>query len=180
MKMERTPMNDIRLKNVDGSQIGVIPYSDALAISKERDLDLIEVNSSSCPPIYKLGDRKKEEYLKKKARKDLDKKNRENARRTEEKTITFGPTISDNDFNIKMAKASEFIDDGHPVKIIVQIRGREVSHKDVAIPRMSKMISEKMNAVNAVIRQDPVFTGRDWIAQYVKQKETQEKEGNHE
>ena len=166
-------MNDVRLKDIDGKQIGIVSYDQAVAMAKDKSLDLIMVIANSNPPVYKLGDLKKEEYLKKKAKKDIEKKNRENIRRTEEKTLTFGPSIGDNDFNVKMAKASEFLEEGHPVKFILQFRGREISHKDVAIPRISKMISERMAELNAVIRQEPDFTGRDWIVQYFKQKDSQ-------
>lgn len=161
-------MSDVRLKDMNGEQIGIMPFKEALQMAKDRGLDLIEVNKEISPQIFKLGDRKKEEYLRKKAKKDMEKKNRENARKSEEKTITFGPNIGDNDFNVKLNKVPDWFNEGHSVKIVVQFRGREVSHKAVAIPRISDMINNKMTEFGGVLKSQPSDNGRDWTVQYVK------------
>lgn len=161
----------IRLKKDDGS-IEQMTYGQAEKLAQDQGLDVVVVNEKAA--IFKIGDRKKEEYLKKKAQKEQDKKNRENARRSEEKTITFGPNIGENDFNTKMNKAAEFIDAGHPVKIAVQFRGREISHKDTAMSTLKPMIVEKMTAANAVCSKELPITNqnnaRDWVFFYVKSK----------
>lgn len=161
----------IRLKKDDGT-IEQMTYGQAETLAKDQGLDVVVVNEKAA--IFKLGDRKKEEYLKKKAQKEQDKKNRENARRSEEKTITFGPNIGENDFNTKMNKAAEFIAEGHPVKIAVQFRGREISHKDTAMSTLKPMIVEKMTAANAVCSKELPITNqnnaRDWVFFYVKSK----------
>lgn len=161
----------IRLKKDDGS-IEQMTYGQAERLAQEQGLDVVVVNEKTS--IFKLGDRKKEDYIKKKAQKEQDKKNRANARRSEEKTITFGPNIGENDFNTKMNKASEFIEEGHPVKIIVQFRGREISHKDTAMSTLKPMIVEKMTAANAVCSKELPITdqnhARDWMFFYVKSK----------
>lgn len=161
----------IRLKKDDGS-IEQMTYGQAEKLAQDQGLDVVIVNEKAA--IVKIGDRKKEEYLKKKAQKEQDKKNRENARRSEEKTITFGPNIGENDFNTKMNKAAEFIEAGHPVKIAVQFRGREISHKDTAMSTLKPMIVEKMTAANAVCSKELPITeqnhARDWVFFYVKSK----------
>ena len=161
----------IRLKKDDGS-IEQMTYGQAEKLAQDQGLDVVVVNEKAA--IFKLGDRKKEEYLKKKAQKEQDKKNRENARRSEEKTITFGPNIGENDFKTKMNKAAEFIEEGHPVKIIVQFRGREISHKDTAMATLKPMIVERMTTANAVCTKELPITdknnARDWMFFYVKGK----------
>lgn len=161
----------IRLKKDDGT-IEQMTYGQAETLAKDQGLDLVVVNEKAA--VFKLGDRKKEEYLKKKAQKEQDKKNRENARRSEEKTITFGPNIGENDFNTKMNKAAEFIEAGHPVKIAVQFHGRELSHKDAAMSTLKPMIVNKMSAANAVCTKELPITeqnhARDWVFFYVKGK----------
>jgi len=161
----------IRLKKDDGS-IEQMTYGQAEKLAQDQGLDVVVVNEKAA--IFKLGDRKKEEYLKKKAQKEQDKKNRENARRSEEKTITFGPNIGENDFKTKMNKAAEFIEEGHPVKVIVQFRGREISHKDTAMSTLKPMIVERMTAANAVCTKELPITdknnARDWMFFYVKGK----------
>lgn len=167
-RLKRVLRGDVRLKDVDDTQLGVMKGEEAFHMAKDRGLDLIIVNDNVNPFICKIGDLKKEEYLKKKAKKEQDKKNRENARRTEEKTITFGPNISENDFSVKLNKVGEWLNEGHSVKIIVQFRGREVSHKDASIPRLAAMIEAKMSVVGGVLKSKPSDTGRDWIVQYMK------------
>lgn len=161
----------IRLKKDDGS-IEQMTYGQAEKLAQDQGLDVVVVNEKAA--IFKLGDRKKEEYLKKKAQKEQDKKNRENARRSEEKTITFGPNIGENDFKTKMNKAAEFIEEGHPVKVIVQFRGREISHKDTAMATLKPMIVESMTAANAMCTKELPITdknnARDWMFFYVKGK----------
>ncbi len=161
----------IRLKKDDGS-IEQMTYGQAEKLAQDQGLDVVVVNEKAA--IFKLGDRKKEEYLKKKAQKEQEKKSRENARRSEEKTITFGPNIGENDFKTKMNKAAEFIEEGHPVKVIVQFRGREISHKDTAMSTLKPMIVERMTAANAVCTKELPITdknnARDWMFFYVKGK----------
>ena len=161
----------IRLKKDDGS-IEQMTYGQAEKLAQDQGLDVVVVNEKAA--VFKLGDKKKEEYLKKKAQKEQDKKNRENARRSEEKTITFGPNIGENDFKTKMNKAAEFIEEGHPVKVIVQFRGREISHKDTAMATLKPMIVESMTAANAVCTKELPITdknnARDWMFFYVKGK----------
>lgn len=161
----------IRLKKDDGS-IEQMTYGQAEKLAQDQGLDVVVVNEKAV--VFKLGDRKKEEYLKKKAQKEQDKKNRENARRSEEKTITFGPNIGENDFKTKMNKAAEFIEAGHPVKIAVQFHGREISHKDTAMATLKPMIVESMTAANAVCTKELPITdknnARDWMFFYVKGK----------
>ena len=161
----------IRLKKDDGS-IEQMTYGQAEKLAQDQGLDVVVVNEKAA--VFKLGDQKKEEYLKKKAQKEQDKKNRENARRSEEKTITFGPNIGENDFKTKMNKAAEFIEEGHPVKVIVQFRGREISHKDTAMATLKPMIVESMTAANAVCTKELPITdknnARDWMFFYVKGK----------
>jgi translation initiation factor IF-3 len=168
---------DIRLKKEDGS-IEQMTYGQAETLAHDQGLDVVVVNEKAA--IFKIGDSKKEEYLKKKAKKEQDKKNRENARRSEEKTITFGPNIGDNDFKTKMNKAAEFIESGHPVKVVVQFRGREISHKDSAMSTIKPMIVERMTSANAVCTKELPITdqnhARDWVFIYVKSK-SQPKEG---
>lgn len=161
----------IRLKKDDGS-IEQMTYGQAEKLAQDQGLDVVVVNEKAA--VFKLGDRKKEEYLKKKAQKEQEKKSRENARRSEEKTITFGPNIGENDFKTKMNKAAEFIEEGHPVKVIVQFRGREISHKDTAMSTLKPMIVERMTAANAVCTKELPITdknnARDWMFFYVKGK----------
>ena len=51
----------------------------------------------------------------------------ERQNRVELRELQFRPNIDVHDPNVKLKKAQEFIDDGDKVKIVMRLRGREIS-----------------------------------------------------
>ena len=111
--------------NVDN---GIYSIYDALKISNELGLDLIEVTPTTNPPICKLEDYNKFLYNKKKKEKDLEKKNKLN--QVEVKELRFGPNTDDHDFNFKLNHAISFLKNGDKVKAYVVFKGREITFKN--------------------------------------------------
>ena len=56
---EKIKVPEVRLIDIDGKQIGIVPTSEALRIAYEKGLDLVEVNPSSNPPVCKIMDFRK-------------------------------------------------------------------------------------------------------------------------
>jgi len=56
----------VRLIDVDGEQLGVVPTEEALRIADEKDMDLVEVASQSDPPVCRIIDYGKFKYQEKK------------------------------------------------------------------------------------------------------------------
>ena len=52
------------------------------------------------------------------------------------------PGIDDNDYDIKMRKVSEFIDEGDKVKVTMRFRGREMAHQHLAMDILEKVKTE--------------------------------------
>ena len=111
--------------NVDN---GIYSIYDALKISNELGLDLIEVTPTTNPPICRLEDYNKFLYNKKKKEKDLEKKNKLN--QVEVKELRFGPNTDDHDFNFKLNHAISFLKNGDKVKAYVVFKGREITFKN--------------------------------------------------
>jgi len=133
----------VRLTDEDGKSLGVVSTSDALKMAEEKGLDLIAVNNRIDPPIGKLGDLSKYIYDQKKKAKEMDKKNRAAAKASEEKSLklTSDTTDSSKADRLRILKqANEFLVDGHPVKINIRFRGREISHANEAMDRLREEI----------------------------------------
>ncbi len=121
----------------------MVPTSDALKMAEEKGLDLIAVNNRIDPPIGKLGDLSKYIYDQKKKANELDKKNRAAAKASEEKSLklTSDTTDSSKADRLRILKqANEFLLDGHPVKLNIRFRGREISHANEAMDRLREEI----------------------------------------
>lgn len=114
----------------------VMSIDEAKRISKEKCLDLIEINSKTSPVIVKLESYSKFLYeLKKQAK--LKKKNN-----TILKEIQLNTNISEHDLLIKVKKARSFIEDGNKVKVVLTMKGRELSRREESKTCLYKFITE--------------------------------------
>ena len=118
----------------------MLTKEEALAEAKKASLDLIEVSSQSDPPVARIADYGKYTYEMSKKLKDVKAK----AHITETKNIQISVSISEHDIMIKAKQASEWIKEGHRVKIELQLKGR-TKYMDEAFLR------ERMQRIMAVI-----------------------------
>lgn len=108
----------------EGVESYVVSIREARKISYESKLDLVEVNANSNPPIVKIVNYSKYLFELKKALKNKNKNN------CVLKEIQLSTNISSNDLNTKAKKAKEFIEDGHKVKVVLTMRGRELGRRE--------------------------------------------------
>lgn len=102
----------------------IVTLSEARKISDEKSLDLIEINSSATPPILRLCDYSKFLWEQKKKEKARGKNT------TVLKEIQLKANIADNDLETKARAALKFLESGFKVKVVLTLRGRELSRKD--------------------------------------------------
>jgi translation initiation factor IF-3 len=129
----------VRLLDSDKQMIGVVPADEARKMAKERGEDVIVLNVKADPNVCMLGDRKKYEYDRKKAAKDNEKKQRSAAKANELKELKLPADTSDSskgDRDRLFAKAAEFLSEGHPVKLSVRFRGRQMAHSQDVMNRL--------------------------------------------
>jgi translation initiation factor IF-3 len=111
----------------DGSQAGVVPLSEALERAENLGFELVEISPTSNPPVCKIMDYGKYKF-------ELRKKEREHKKKQTivlVKELTMGPSIEEHDFQVKLKKAYEFLEEGHRVKLTVRFKGRQIFHKDL-------------------------------------------------
>lgn len=136
---------EVRVINTDGEQLGIMDLESAIQLAQEKELDLVEVAPNANPPVCKILDFGKYKFqLAKK-----DKESRKKQAHSEIKKIRFTPVTGDNDFEVKVRQAKEFIKEGHKVKAIVMFRGRLLTRKDMGDEILQRFI-EAMSSVAKV------------------------------
>lgn len=119
---------DVRIVYTDeegGKKSEVVPLRRAKDIANEMQLDLVEINGNISPPILRVIDYSKYLFELKKQEKA-----KRNQKTQEVKEIQLSANISDHDMEVKLKKAREFIKAGHKVKVVLKLRGRELSRRE--------------------------------------------------
>ena len=102
----------------------IISIDEARQKAEKLGKDLIEINGKAEPPIVKIEDYSKYLYELKKQLKNNKKPS------VALKEIQLSTNIASNDLNIKANKARKFISDGDKVKVVLTMKGRELSRRD--------------------------------------------------
>jgi translation initiation factor IF-3 len=131
----------VRVVDEEGAQLGVMPTARALEMAQERGYDLVEVAPMASPPVVKFLDFGQYKY-------ELTKRDKENKRR--QRSVTFKevrltPKIGTGDFDTKVHRAIEFLEEGDRIKVTVRFRGRELTHPELGrnmLTRFTERIKE--------------------------------------
>jgi translation initiation factor IF-3 len=138
----------------NGEQLGILETREALALAEERGLDLVEVAPTARPPVCRIMDYGKYKYEQsKKARKA-----KQTSHTVKVKTIKFRPKTDDHDYNFKKKHIVDFLQKGNKVKVIMQFRGREISHLDLGLEFLNHLIDEVSE--HGLPESQPVREGR--------------------
>jgi translation initiation factor IF-3 len=151
-QMIRIPQ--VRVVDEEGAQLGVMPTPQALAMAQERGLDLVEVAPLASPPVVKFLDFGQYKY-------ELTKREKENKRR--QRSVTFkevrlSPKIGQGDFDTKVHRAIEFLEDGDRIKVTVRFRGRELTHPELGRNMLMKFTDRVKD--HGVAERAPLLEGK--------------------
>lgn len=142
----------------DGQNLGVIKTAQALSLAQERDLDLIEVSPLAKPPVCRIMNLGKWQYLqsqKQKKQKTL-----------ETKIIRLSFKIAEHDRQVRVDQATKFLNKGHKVKLELRLRGREREFTGQAKDIIRKFVEDL--PVSASLDQDIGMLGATLNALIVK------------
>lgn len=151
---ERIRAREVRLIDEDGQVVGVMPPAQALAMARERDVDLVEVSPMAVPPVCRLMDWGRYKYEQSKKENEA----RKHQKVTELKEIRMRPRTDDHDLTVKVRKIEEFLADGDKVKVSVLFRGREMAHPELGRVLLDKIVAELKNT--AQVERAPLMEGR--------------------
>ena len=123
-------------------------------MAQERGLDLVEVAPMASPPVTRFLDFGQYKY-------EATKRDKEAKRR--QRSVTFKevrltPKIGQGDFDTKLHRAIEFLEDGDRIKVTVRFRGRELTHPEIGrnlLTRFTEQIKE-----HGVVERAPLLEGK--------------------
>ena len=148
----------VRLNGIENEPLGIVSIMEALRLSGEADVDLVEIAPTADPPVCRLMDYGKFKYQEQK--KAAEAKSKQKI--IEVKEVKFRPGTDDGDYNIKMRNLRRFIaEDGDKGKVTLRFRGREITHQDIGM-RMLERIRDELADV-AIVEQFPKLEGRQMI-----------------
>jgi translation initiation factor IF-3 len=152
---ERIRHPQVRVIGDDGEQIGILSSRDALAMARERGLDLIEVAPQAQPPVCRIIDYGKFKYEQAKKDRESSKKHKQ----SDLKGIKMFPHIDQHDFDVKVRSALKFLQEGDKVKVTVAFKGREITHPEFGRQQMEKIIAAAAE-VGGQVEKPPLMEGR--------------------
>ena len=148
------PAKEIRVIDETKQQLGILATHQALALARERGLDLVEIAPKATPPVCRIMDYGKFLY-------ELHKQEHEakkHQKQVQIKEIKFRPKISIHDYDFKMRHVKRFIDEGNKVKITVMLRGRERQKPELG----HQVLDRIMTDVKDIAHQDGDTRKQDW------------------
>ncbi len=128
----------MRLVGADGEMLGVVSLRDALERAAAAGLDLVEISPGAEPPVCKMLDYGKYKYEAQKRAQEAKKKQKV----VEIKELKYRPNIGENDYQVKMRSLVKFIGEGDKVKVTLRFRGREITHKEIAMKLLDRIVAD--------------------------------------
>jgi len=148
---ERIRVPEVRVIGDAGENLGVLPTEQALALAKEKGLDLVEVAPQAKPPVCKIIDFGKYHY-------QQEKRERKHKHRSKLKEVKFTIKIGEHDFQTKMGRARQFLSKGDVVRVSIFFRGREIVHRSRGLDLL-KRVEEEVKDI-ARVEGNPTAKGK--------------------
>lgn len=114
--------------------------------AEEQSLQLVEVNPKTSPPVCKIMDYGKFKYETAKRERDAKK----NKKSQELKEVKFRPKTHNHDFGFKVKHARRFLEDNNKVRLLVQFRGREITHPETGRDVLNRVVKEVMDLATVI------------------------------
>ena len=112
-----------------------MPTSAALEAAEEAGMDLVEIVSTSEPPVAKILDYGKHRFQEQKKKAEQ----RKRQKVVELKEIKLRPNIDTHDYEVKAKAMHRFFDEGDKVKVTLRFRGREMAHPELGMKLLHKV-----------------------------------------
>ena len=142
-----------------GNNLGIMSVSDAMRKAGEEDLDLIEVSPLASPPVCRIMNLGKWQYLqsqKTKKQKTL-----------ETKIVRLSFKIAEHDRQTRAHQTEKFLTKGHKVKVEMRLRGRERAY-----PEQGKEIIQKFirDITQPITQEQPIIIQASIISTLIGKK----------
>jgi translation initiation factor IF-3 len=144
----------VRCIGAEGEQLGILPIEQALKMAQEGGFDLVEVSPLAKPPVCKIMDYGKFKYTEKKKQSEAKKKQVV----VQLKEVKLRPRTEEHDYEVKIRKIREFLEDSNKARVTVMFRGRELSHRELGHKVLERVVGDLKET--AVIESSARMEGR--------------------
>ncbi len=159
---EQIKVKEIRLIGPEGEMIGISTVAEGIRKAQEFGLDLIEISPNANPPVCKIASIGKMKYEMQKKAADAKKKQKT----VEVKEVKMTINIGKGDYDTKIRHTKEFVEDGNKVKVSIRMRGREITHRDLAEKMMTGILADVESFAKAEV--NPRLEGMQMVVILVK------------
>ncbi|GMT42540.1 MAG: translation initiation factor IF-3 [bacterium] len=122
----------------EGTQLGLTPISEAIALAGSKGLDLVEVAPQADPPVCRFMDYGKFKYKKNKKAHEAKK----HQKMVKLKEIKITPKTSTHDYQFKLKHIIRFLNEGNKAKVTVFFRGRQITHTEPGKVMLDRVIED--------------------------------------
>jgi translation initiation factor IF-3 len=135
---ERIRVREVRVIDDTGQQLGIMAPQQALAIARQKGLDLVEIAATAVPPVCRIMDFGRYQYQEQKRARQAKK----HQKIIEVKEIKFRPKVDEHDYQFKKKHIERFLADGDKVKATIFFRGREMAHPEIGQRILERLIDD--------------------------------------
>ncbi len=135
----------------------MVNTNEARKIAEESGLDLVEVSPEAKPPVCRIMDYGKYKFQLSKRKAAAKKKQKQ----IQIKEVKLRPATEEADYQVKLRNIIKFLENGDKAKITVRFRGREMSHPELGMQLLQKILAELADF--GVVEQHPKFEGRQIV-----------------
>lgn len=150
--------------NADGDNVGVIAIEEAFQIAEQAGLDLVEIVPNAKPPVCRVMDYGKFRFEQNKKAQVARKKQKQ----IQVKEIKFRPGTEEGDYQVKLRKLMEFLQEGDKAKVTIRFRGREMMHQDRGMQLLERVEADLQEI--SIIEQRPKLEGRQMAMVFAPKK----------
>ncbi len=130
---------------------------DAVALARDRNLDLVEVAPNANPPVVRIMDFGKYQYERTKKEREAKK----GQRQIEIKEMRIRPKTAKYHIGFKLNRVRDFLAKGNKVKIRILFRAREITHITLARETLEEIAADLAEV--ATVEQAPLLDGKSLV-----------------
>jgi len=135
---ERIRVREIRVIDEEGQQLGIMPPPQAITLARQKGLDLVEISPTATPPVCRIMDYGRYQYLEQKRARQA----RKHQKVIEVKEIKFRPKVDEHDYQFKKKHIERFLEEGDKVKATIFFRGREMAHPEIGRRILERLVED--------------------------------------
>lgn len=127
---------------------------------------MVEIVPNAKPPVCRVMDYGKFRFEQNKKAQVARKKQKQ----IQVKEIKFRPGTEEGDYQVKLRKLMEFLDEGDKAKVTIRFRGREMMHQERGMQLLERVEADLQEI--SVIEQRPKLEGRQMVMVFAPKKKS--------